>query len=316
MIGVKARFSRVDDWLCRLRWRFDAREAARVCAVTAVDPLHLALFGSEDEQHGSVLKERLAAWSSLDIPRFPAPGAEMASLRPFAIWVYPMAIAQFIRSLPGKIFGFAGPPGSGKSTLVALLIPCLQALDCQIRVAGVSLDDFYLSREERARRGLRWRAQPGTHDIRSAVDLMQGVQEERGSLRIPRFDPRQDSPGTASQIQGALSLLLFEGWIVGMRDGGYEKLSEMVDFLIYLDYPLPLAKRRRLQRERELRSSSGQRGGFSAPEMLRFWHEVLEPGIEKWVLPIKEHADLVISLGATGGVVHAKLIDRGCHCFS
>jgi pantothenate kinase-related protein Tda10 len=263
-------------------------------------PLHAALFPAADQ---SILEERLEAWRRCFASEEENNGIP-AFLRPFTAWSYPFALAQWIRSLSGNVFGFAGPPGSGKTTLVSVASTCLRALDPGIRAAQVSLDDFYLSRQERLARGFFWRALPGTHHIDAAVDLLSAVAAKKSTITIPRFDPSLDEPKPAERIAGPLSILLLEGWFVGKRDGGYERLSRLLDHLIYLDCPLPLAKRRRLARERALRAAGG---GMSPEEMRRFWTQVLEPGIELWVKPVRQHADLILGFNSDGEITAAHL---------
>src|SRR4051794_24331323 len=55
------------------------------------------------------------------------------------------------------LMGIAGGPGAGKTTLARAIIETAET-QVQKSAAMVSLEDFYLSREERLRRGHRWRA--------------------------------------------------------------------------------------------------------------------------------------------------------------
>ena len=57
------------------------------------------------------------------------------------------AIVERRAGRPGFLVGIVGPQGSGKSTGVAVLRLLLQ--DAGLRVASVTLDDLYLTRDER-----------------------------------------------------------------------------------------------------------------------------------------------------------------------
>src|SRR5688572_7652564 len=80
------------------------------------------------------------------------------------------------RSLPGPtpVFAITGLQGSGKSTLAAQ-ISALAGTRGH-RVAVLSIDDFYLSKDQRLQLSrevhplLATRGPPGTHDLRLALD--------------------------------------------------------------------------------------------------------------------------------------------------
>jgi len=297
------RFRRQDDLLCRAWWRVDAREVERLFRATAEEPLQRALFGAGGASR-DVLERRLAAW--LRLPSL-SEGRDSVwrVLRPYVVWSYPFALAQMVLGHRGEIFGFAGPPGVGKTTLVSATAAALRALDPELRVVGVSLDDFYYSKAERSARGLKWRAQPGAHDLGAAEALLDAVRRKCEGVRAPRFDHRSDRPLPPEELRGPISVLLLEGWFVGRREDGYARISDRLDHLTFLDAPIELARRRRFARERSLRAGDGVHRGLSPREMRSFWREVLAPGTERWVRPIRDRADLVISLDDDGEVASA-----------
>lgn len=215
-------------------------------------------------------------------------------------WSYPFALAQFFAERSEKVLGFAGPPGVGKSSLVSILAEALAEIDSGM-VLQVSLDDFYLPREERERRGFTWRAPPGTHDLDAASRVLTAVHRGDSWVCVPRFDHARDERRGVDRIEGPVSRLLCEGWFLGLAEQGYEALRERLDYLTYLDCPLSLARERRLGREAALRGQR-QGGGMSQAEVERFWDEVLEPGTRRWVLPLRKTADLVIHLDEQGEV--------------
>jgi uridine kinase len=303
------RFSRMDYLLCKAVWGLGGEEKEKLFAATAARPLHQALFGA-GERSWSILEARLETWPQLvSLLTIDSRHVWLRTMAPFAIWDFPFALAQWISTRQGKVFGFAGPPGAGKTTLIAVIVQCHKILRPEVQIASVSLDDFYFSKEQRRRLGFTWRAQPGTHDIAGAVSLLHAVQAEGELINIPRFDPGRDAPATCEAIEGPVAKLLMEGWFLGKRDCGYEEIADRLEFLIYIDCPIMLAKRRRFAREAALRNASQGSRGLAPEAMRRFWREVLEPGVANWVQPIRERADCVISLDTRGRI--ASVAKRG-----
>lgn len=118
-----------------------------------------------------------------------------------------------------RIHAIAGLQGSGKSTLAAQVA----ALACErgLRVAVLSVDDFYLGRRERlalARRVhplLATRGPPGTHDVALACATLDALRAGE-PVRLPRFDKLADTrlpPSRWRRVDG-VDLVLFEGWFL------------------------------------------------------------------------------------------------------
>jgi len=164
--------------------------------------------------------------------------------------------------------------------------------------ATLSLDDFYLSRRERERRGIAWRAAPGSHDIDLMVRTLAAIQNGSRPLLLPRFDPARDDRSSDECLEDAPDVVLFDGWIIGYDGQGYGRILPYLDWHLHLDVPAEVARDRRFDRETRLREDTG--GAFSPEEMEQFWDEVLGPGMDKWVPASAEHADMVIRLAGTG----------------
>ena len=121
-----------------------------------------------------------------------------------------------------QILGINGSQGSGKSTLADYL--CTMIADRHgIKAVSLSMDDFYLTKTERAVLAdtthplLATRGVPGTHDIDLAIrtieQLTAGVDTQ-----IPRFDKSIDDrvSGDKAEIHcGAVGLIVIEGWCWG-----------------------------------------------------------------------------------------------------
>lgn len=119
--------------------------------------------------------------------------------------------------------GIQGPQGSGKSTLVALLEAVLRDAG-GLRVARLSIDDLYLTREERAHLArtvhplFMTRGVPGTHDVDLGARVLASLTQA-GTTAVPRFDKGQDDrlPEDAwPVVEGPCDVVLFEGLWVGL----------------------------------------------------------------------------------------------------
>ncbi len=172
---------------------------------------------------------RLAADLESALP--PAPGRDRRIHQlyvPLALW-----LAQRGRGPSGaRVVGLSGPQGCGKTTLVAHLVRLLGTLG--VRAATVSIDDFYLRREEQlalaaahpGNRYLEHRAAPGTHDVELGARTLDALRTlaAGASLRVPAYDKsahggRGDRAPEAEwpTIRGPLDLVLFEGWMLGFQ---------------------------------------------------------------------------------------------------
>ena len=125
-------------------------------------------------------------------------------------------------TLPGPtpVFAIAGLQGSGKSTLAAQVADLAKTRG--LRVAILSIDDFYLGREQRQRLAreahplLATRGPPGTHDVGLALATMESLRAGRAT-RLPRFDKLADDRLPATQWPTApprCDFVMLEGWFL------------------------------------------------------------------------------------------------------
>lgn len=131
-----------------------------------------------------------------------------------------------------RVLGISGAQGSGKSTLAAALKELL--VDRQVFV--LSLDDFYLTKEERRALGrevhplFETRGAPGTHDIPLALSVFKKLL--RGEkVDVPRFDKARDDRGELETVEGVFDLIVFEGWCLGLSPEEGAKLSTPINAL-------------------------------------------------------------------------------------
>jgi D-glycerate 3-kinase len=151
------------------------------------------------------------------------------------------AIAGWLEAGTPLVVGICGSQGSGKSTLSRHLAEHFE--DQGVRVAVLSLDDLYLSRDTRQRLAetvhpmFATRGVPGTHDVglgEAVLDALKAGQP----VRLPRFDKASDQPIAQTdwpKVEGA-DLILFEGWCVGaMAQADYELHEPVNDLEATLD---------------------------------------------------------------------------------
>lgn len=205
-------------------------------------------------------------------------------------------VVQLIRASRPRLFGISGPAGAGKSTVASAVSRSL--VNIGMRAVALSMDDFYLSRHERERRGMVWRAAPGSHDIDLMVHTLAAIHNGSRPLFLPRFDPSRDDRSTDERLEDPPDVVVFDGWILGYEDQGYGRILPYLDWHLHLGVPIDVARDRRFHREMRLREETGR--AFTPEEMERFWDEVLGPGMDTWVRASADHADVVVQLTSTG----------------
>lgn len=124
------------------------------------------------------------------------------------------------------VVGVQGAQGSGKTTAASALKTLLEGL-FDVRCAAISIDDFYLRKEERARLAsevhplFRTRGVPGTHDVTLALATFDRLAAlpAGATMRLPAFDKAIDDRMPEDRwpvIRGPVDVVLFEGWCVGV----------------------------------------------------------------------------------------------------
>jgi D-glycerate 3-kinase len=159
------------------------------------------------------------------------------------IWLNPLAGALLLHQKgAGRpvLVGINGSQGSGKSTACDYLCEQLQ-VEGGVRVAVLSLDDFYLTRSQRERLAqtihplFATRGVPGTHDMALLGSTLDGLLSSGGgAVSIPRFDKALDErrpPEAWDRVAAGVDLVLLEGWCLGARPQSGEALAAPVNAL-------------------------------------------------------------------------------------
>lgn len=148
--------------------------------------------------------------------------------------VIAFSVAQTRASKRRPVFiGIQAPQGGGKTTLVTHALALLPELG--LRGTGMSIDDFYLTREEQLRLAaaypgnpyLEHRGYPGTHDVGLGERTLNalaalGSDGPGRTVRVPVYDKsahggRGDrAPETAwRDVTAPLDIVFVEGWMFG-----------------------------------------------------------------------------------------------------
>jgi D-glycerate 3-kinase len=142
------------------------------------------------------------------------------------------------------VIGLQAPQGAGKTTLTRHLLSSLPLAG--LRGAGVSIDDFYLTRAEQlavaaAHPGnpyLEYRGYAGTHDVglgeRTLLALKRlGPAAGGRRVAVPVYDKsahggRGDRRPTSEwpRIEGPLDLVFVEGWMLGFTPVDESRLGD------------------------------------------------------------------------------------------
>lgn len=139
------------------------------------------------------------------------------------------------------VLGINGAQGTGKSTLAHFLGDYLRD-ECGRGVAGLSIDDIYLTRAEREQLGQAvhplfvTRGVPGTHDVQLGMWVIERLATLGPGERVavPRFDKAVDDRKAEDEwpvVEGPIDVVIFEGWCLGSVAAGAAELAEPINAL-------------------------------------------------------------------------------------
>jgi pantothenate kinase len=154
------------------------------------------------------------------------------------------------------VVGINAPPGSGKSTMVIVLVFLLSLQG--VRAESVSTDDMYMSQAERkeAVPVIKTRLDPRSLDAERAASILHTmVHLAHGTqMEWPCFDKGEDERKRGCMKTGPFDLIILEGWRVGVAPGqlnnskfDYTRLNEMIDYLMCINVPRHLARQWKLE---------------------------------------------------------------------
>ena len=134
-----------------------------------------------------------------------------------------------------------GCQGSGKTTVCDFLCCAFEA-EYQLQAVALSLDDFYLTSEQRQALAssvnplLATRGVPGTHDMALLRQTLEQLLDTNRSepVAIPRFDKSVDDrhpPSNWDFITPPVQIVLLEGWCLGAQAQSSAALSRAINAL-------------------------------------------------------------------------------------
>jgi len=220
--------------------------------------------------------------------------AEMLGvLLPFLLWLD--AIPQ--RLGRRALVGLAGPPGSGKTTLAALIRWLWSQFPTRARLACLSIDGWHLPNAELDRRTFRLpdgtrlplrarKGSPGTFDVPALVAALQSLKTSRAAAVLPRYDRTIHEPVSgAVTVDPDTDLILLEGNYVLLQKPPWHRVRALMDAGVFIEIDPSLCRRDIIERHR--------RGGLSHAQAVAKY-DSNDAANTSIVMPTRAQADLVL----------------------
>jgi pantothenate kinase len=147
-----------------------------------------------------------------------------------------------------KLIAIAGPPGSGKSTVAAVLNRLLR--EAGKTSAVVPMDGFHLDNAVLDARGLRPRkGAPETFDGAGFCNLVKRIGTEVADIVYPVFDRSRDIAIAGAEVLSKdVEYVLFEGNYLVLDGDPWGQLAQYWTSAIWIDAPIDELERRLMQR--------------------------------------------------------------------
>ena len=185
--------------------------------------------------------------------------------------------------------GVAGATASGKSSVVQEVVRLLNA---EGRVASVTQDCFYkdLSAAEREEAyGSNYNFDhPNAFDWPQQLGVMTQLRDGASKVAIPTYDfvtHSRLSPDHDTHICSP-EIVIFEG-ILALHD---ETMRDLFDLKVFVDADADVRLARRIKRDMTER-------GRDLDGILEQYERFVKPATEAFVVPSKQHADIVVPRG-------------------
>lgn len=215
---------------------------------------------------------------------------ETLSLPPNAALDVLEARAKTLIATPGrKILAIAGGPGTGKSTLAALLVARLAGNDPR-QAALVPMDGFHMRHAKLEALGLA--ADKGaahTFEGEAFLAFVRTLRAAEMTVIVPGYSRAvEDVVENAGRVSPEVKLLVIEGNYLLLPEEPWLRLKALFDLSVYLEVPREVVRARLLKRHAE--------HGLFSEERNREHVERVDLGNYDLVTPSRERADLAIDL--------------------
>lgn len=157
------------------------------------------------------------------------------------------------------LIGVAGPPGSGKSTIVDKVVKLINSVSSEQRklhAVGISLDGFHYTRaqlstfsdpiEAHKRRGAPW-----TFDVDAVLDFIEILQASktdpasRKEILAPTFDHALKDPVSGNcVINSTADIVILDGNYILLDQDGWRDVNRALDFRVFIHVDSELARAR------------------------------------------------------------------------
>ncbi len=186
-----------------------------------------------------------------------------------------------------RILGITGPPGTGKTTVAALVAEILEGA-ADVEVAGLApMDGFHLSNavlddlDRHDRKGA-----PDTFDVWGFAALLERVQRADRPVLAPDYRRDLHEPVAASILLPETGIVITEGNYLGLDAPGWRDARAFIDLLVHVDTPVEDVYRRLIARHEAF--------GRNRADAAHWVRTVDAPNIEL-VAACRDRADAIVA---------------------
>lgn len=224
-----------------------------------------------------------------------------------AVWQEIAARRDAGRSAATEVVGIAGGVAAGKSTAASTL-----SLQSAGSVTVLAMDDFLLSNHQLAERG--WTGEKGfphTYDVDGALRCLDALHAGE-PVEAPVYShERYDIVAEHRQLLSPADTIVIEG----LHVLGDDRLRDALDWSVFLDIDLDIARDRFLRRFRSLRAAAvddprsfyrwalDMDDASSEGLVAELWDDINVPNHQRFIAGTRRWATFVVTGGVDGALV-------------